>query len=88
MALTRWIPRKSFEEAMVKAENLKRAVAARERRNSLLFTEAQENFRRELLLHPRDEMPIAQNYDCPFCQGSPPRIRPSRSPIRVRITRK
>ena len=86
--MTRWIPRKSFDEAMMKAEKLKNAAEARERRNSVLFTDAQENFRRELGLHDLKVTSKNVSHECPYCKGSQVRIKPSRSKTRVRITRR
>ncbi|MDP1719956.1 MAG: hypothetical protein Q8L08_03015 [Candidatus Nanopelagicaceae bacterium] len=90
MALSRWISRKSFGDAMLKAEQLKIAAEAKERRNSGLFTEAQQNLRRELQLHDRDK-PSEATHTCLYChsdQLSHVRIKPSRSMTTVRITRK
>ncbi|MDP1712274.1 MAG: hypothetical protein Q8K86_07435 [Candidatus Nanopelagicaceae bacterium] len=89
MALSRWIARKSFDDAMLKAEQLKIAAEAKERRNSGLFTLAQQNLRRELQLHDRDK-PSKEVQTCQRCNGERihARIKPSRSMTRVRITRR
>ncbi|MFA5918611.1 MAG: hypothetical protein WC800_03620 [Candidatus Nanopelagicaceae bacterium] len=89
MALSRWIARKSFNDAMLKAEQLKIAADAKERRNSGLFTQAQQNLRRELQLHDRGKSSEAVQ-TCQCCNGGKfiQTLKPSRSMTRVRITRR
>ncbi|MFZ2227256.1 MAG: hypothetical protein WA090_00805 [Candidatus Nanopelagicaceae bacterium] len=90
MALASWKPRKSFDEAMAKAEQLKNAARTKEQRNSGLFTQAQQNLRKELRLDDR-ENPAEAEPACQYCNGvqlSPTRIKPSRSMTKARIRRR
>lgn len=88
MALSKWIVRKSYDDAMAKAKKIKSATQAKTERNSGLFTNAQESLRRELRLH--DRVPIASMTDDQRCSclRSGAKLRASRSQMRVRITRR
>ena len=88
MALSKWLLRKSYEDAATQAREIKAATQAKKERNSGLFTAAQENLRRELGLGDRPRRTSPQADRC--CDGHVSRhvLRPSRPRIRVRLRRK
>ena len=88
MEMPRWIPLKSFEQAMAKAEKLKSAAEAKAVRNSALFTEGQERFRRELRLESASTVAKVSALPCLNCQKVQFRRAPSRTKTRIRIKRR
>ncbi|MEI6844387.1 MAG: hypothetical protein WCK79_03680 [Actinomycetes bacterium] len=87
MAVSKWLMRKSFEEANAKAQVIKEARAAKNERNSGLFTAAQEDLRRELRLHDRLR-PHDTGHDCCECMNEKPVFKASRSRSRIVLKRK
>lgn len=74
---------------MRKAEQLKMAADARERRNSGMFTQTQQDLLRELrLLEPDKSVAADQAGQCCNDKFIRTRIKPSRSMMRVRLTRR
>ncbi len=87
MAVSKWLMRKSFEEATAKAQGIRDAKQAKEERTGGLFTGAQENLRRELGLHDRLR-PHDTGHVCCDCVSEKPVIRASRPRSRIVLKRR
>lgn len=88
VAISKWIKRKSFAEAMEKAEKIRAATQARAERNSGLFTAAQENLRRDLGLHDRVKVGSRTEHQFCACVKVGTQSRASRSRLRIRLKRR
>ncbi|MCX6430039.1 MAG: hypothetical protein NTX12_03550 [Actinobacteria bacterium] len=82
MAVSKWLMRRTFDEAASKAEALKAAAEIKKNKNSGLFTPSQENLRRELGLG--NQVGI-EGHVCCTCDQIKTQMRPSRSHLRIRI---
>ena len=88
MAVSKWLSRRSFNEAAVMAQEIKNATQAKKERNATLFTAAQESLRRELGLDHRPRSTSIDEQQCCDSYSSRNVLRPSRPRIRVRVKRK
>jgi len=86
MAVSKWLMRKSFDEAAAKAEQIKIATKIKDAKNAGLFTPSQEKLRVELGL--RENRSEAERH-CKMCNcGKGIRVmRASRSRTRLVISR-
>ena len=88
MVVSKWLSRRSFNDAAVMAQEIKNATQAKKERNASLFTAAQESLRRELRLDDRPRSTsIEEQHRCD-CYSSRNVLKPSRPRIRVRVMRR
>lgn len=82
MAVSKWLMRRTFDEAASKAEALKAAAEIKKNRNSGLFIPSQENLRRELGL---GDQVRTEDHVCCTCDQNKTQMRPSRSHLRIKF---
>jgi hypothetical protein len=87
MAVSKWLMRKSFDEAAAKAEQIKIATKIKDAKNAGLFTPSQEKLRQELGL--RGNQDLISQVHCQTCVCDNHRIkkvfRPSRQKLRLKL---
>jgi hypothetical protein len=88
MAVSKWLMRKSFDEAAAKAEQIKIATKIKDAKNAGLFTPTQEKLRVELGLVQKQTLGDKFHCEGCNCRTATQIQRPSRSRTRVVLTNK
>jgi hypothetical protein len=83
MAVSKWLMRKSFDEAAAKAEQIKIATKIKDAKNAGLFTPTQEKLREELGLHSKEVHSTTSHCDGCNCLKAGRIARASRPRTRV-----